>query len=58
MARRNRNRNRNRNSAAVTVPISKFTAHTPGLEYVHFNNGNRKATSEFGVVRIKLARHI
>ena len=51
-------RNSNSNTAAAATPISKFTAPTPGLEYVHFTHGNNKAAEEFGIIRIKLFRHI
>ena len=52
------NGNRNRNTAAAETPKNKFTASTPGFEYVHFAHRNRKAAAEFGIVRIKLGRHI
>ena len=51
-------RNKNRNTATAATFKSKFTAPTPGLEYVHFTHRNIKVASEFGIVRRKLARHI
>ena len=43
---------------AEATPTSKFTAPTPGLEDVHFTQGNRKVVAKFGIVRIKLTIHI
>ena len=51
-------RNRNRNTAAVAKPKIRFTAPTAVIEDVHFTHGNSKVEVEFGIIKIKLARHI
>ena len=51
-------RNSNRNTAAAAMPKNKFTTPTSGIEDVHFTHGNSKVEVEFGIIKIKLARHI
>ena len=45
-------------AAAVSLTRSKYTAPTPGLEYVYFIYGLNNAAGGFGVTRIRLARYI